>query len=129
MYIYYGCLFTRLCGCMPFNGDTAAHLEESIMSGHIKFKEPEWISIADQGALLHVYNTYPSLSVCVCNYPYIARGMIVYVFHNYPAKELIEGMLHLDTVKRFTARQVLEDPWITVSHAAIELHMYYNNYV
>ena len=53
----------------------------------------------------------------------------MYVFHNYSAKELIEGMLHLDTVKRFTARQVLEDPWITVSRAAIELHMYYNNYV
>ncbi len=58
--------FTRLCGCMPFNGETAAHLEESIMSGHIKFKEPEWISIANQGVLLHVYDNILSCDCMHC---------------------------------------------------------------
>lgn len=29
------------------------------------------------------------------------------------AKDLIRGMLHVNTISRLTARQVLEDPWIT----------------
>ena len=39
----------RLCGRMPFNAETAPQLEEQILTGTLKFREPEWISISDGG--------------------------------------------------------------------------------
>lgn len=34
---------------MPFKADNAAQLEEHILSGELKFSEPEWITISDGG--------------------------------------------------------------------------------
>ena len=34
---------------MPFNAETAPQLEEQILTGTLKFREPEWISISDGG--------------------------------------------------------------------------------
>lgn len=45
----------RLCGRVPFHGDTVAKLEESILHGELKFKEVEWISVSDRGELIHVH--------------------------------------------------------------------------
>lgn len=42
----------------------------------------------------------------------------------YIAKELIQGMLTASTMERLTARQILEDPWITVRARNIYVHVH-----
>ena len=53
--LYVHNVFIRLCGRMPFNGDTASRLETEIMLGEIKFREPEWISIGEPGMETYVH--------------------------------------------------------------------------
>lgn len=39
---------------MPFNGETAVQLEEHILSGTLKFQEPEWVDISDGGKCVYI---------------------------------------------------------------------------
>ena len=52
---------------MPFNGDTASQLEEEIMLGKIKFREPEWISIGEPGMETYVHLSYMYVLVITCH--------------------------------------------------------------
>ncbi len=52
----------RLCGRVPFKGETAAKLEEVILQGQLTFHEIEWINTSQVGRCLltiggQVHNT------------------------------------------------------------------------
>ena len=101
---------------MPFNAETAPQLEEQILTGTLKFREPEWISISDGGKRKREGEE----KICIkCMLLTQVNTYHIQPFHlltlSQLAKELIRGMLKVSTINRITARQVLEDPWITVS--------------
>ena len=39
----------RLCGHVPFKGETAAKLEELILQGELTFQEIEWLNVSQVG--------------------------------------------------------------------------------
>ena len=53
------CYYFSLCGRMPFSGDNASQLEEQVLNGELKFKEPEWISISEGGKIVKLITSTP----------------------------------------------------------------------
>ena len=40
---------SRLCGKVPFQGDSLLKLEAVILQGTLTFSEPEWAQVSEQG--------------------------------------------------------------------------------
>ena len=102
-----------MCGRYPFYDTSASKLEEIIKSGKLTYAEPEWKSISDKGMYIHVWYCLYLVYCSLITGPLYSSNLMD------TAKSLISRMLHVDTTRRLRAGEVLNDPWIMVSHVTV----------
>lgn len=109
----------RVCPFVCRSSDDQEVLFDQILMGQLEFPLPYWDNVSETAKV----NAYICANVICLHVLWMdprAGGKSLTTHVCLLLKELIRSMLEVEVDQRYTALQVLEHPWVTVSTALIE---------